>query len=151
MQDIKDALKSFFEKKNANENLKLAQLWINWSQVMGPQLSQMARPLGRRKKNLILGVKDNLLMQELVFFSPQILERIENYLGWNPFDKVLFDLLESRTSLDELCIKKYRPERILPKPYPLGGLREKMSGNTQIDRCYRTYVQVLGTKLPEED
>jgi hypothetical protein len=150
MQDIKGALETFFRKKG-NENLRLAELWVNWSVVMGPQLSQMARPLGRRKRTLVLGAQDSLVMQELVFFSSQILERIEGFLGWNPFDKVVFELLQGKTSLDQLSIKRTGAGQALPKPYPLGSLQEKMSGDSQIDRCYRKYVQVLGPELADKD
>ena len=75
---------------------RLRQLWINWNMVMGPDLADMAHPLGRHGSVLLLGAEDALLVQELHFQSGEILERVNAFMEKAVFDSVKVELLLGR-------------------------------------------------------
>ncbi len=118
MQSIATALDKYLQAKGLNKELQIAKLWTCWADIIGSELADMAKPLGKRKNTLVVGAVDNVVMQELVYYSEQILEQIEEFLGWQPFDKVVFELLDTRTSLDEIKVRHTykRPESFYNSP-----------------------------------
>ncbi len=138
-------LDKFIEDKGMSQEFALVRLWKNWERVMGPSLSKMARPLGKKEKTLIIGVEDGLVMQELSFYSEEFLRRIENFLGWQPFDKVKYKLLEDKTPLTE--VKIFIPRNLRERGYgpgpgeAIGGL--SLPENSPVTRAYRAYVRLV--------
>lgn len=123
---------------------RLVQLWKAWPDLVGPGLAGMARPLGHRRRTLILGGDDPIALQELTFFVPEFLEKANAFLGEDFFDKVLFELIHGRASLDG----KPAPVRAAPPPKlkkikNLGKLDYISETDSAIGRCYRAYVQLL--------
>jgi len=66
------------------------------------EIAGLAKPLGRNKQTLLLGVDDSMAMQEMHFLTQQVLQAVNNALGEVFFDKVHIDLLSGRSSLDSL-------------------------------------------------
>lgn len=106
MQSISQALQKYIENQGIKTELDIAKIWNYWSMILGPQLADLAKPLGRRKKTLIIGAKNSTIMQELNFSSQEILDKIYDFLGWQPFDNICFELLEKKTSLDQINIEQ---------------------------------------------
>lgn len=122
----------------------LDQLWKNWSMVMGPELSALARPLGHREGQLLVGGEDNLVLQELSYHAPEMLERANAFMDGEFFRRVELHLLEGRTPLDE------RPYRVLPvprrkpvRPEYLGTLTDSLDPASPVGRCYRAYLRMF--------
>lgn len=59
---------------------KLWQLWQHWEMVMGPDLAELALPLGHHKDVLLVAACDNMVMQELQMQSDEILERVNAFM-----------------------------------------------------------------------
>ncbi len=140
---IGEGIGALTKRLDGGLGLRLAALWRHWGEVLG-QFAEMARPLGRKRRTLILGCEDAMAMQELTFVEEEILERVHEFLGEECFDKVRFDLIEGRASLDMIKPPKViRGERRLPRPANLGGVRELLDNETAIGRSYRAYVALM--------
>lgn len=119
------------------------RLWRAWDEIMG-EMAAMARPLGHRGRKLILAAEDPMVMQEAQFLGPMILHRINEFLGQEVFDKVVFELLNGRIPLDEQ--KSPKPVTGSPKPQKpkdLGKISDKLDPDSPVGKCYRAYQRVF--------
>jgi len=148
MKSIGTALKEYLDRRQFNSELEVARVWLNWPDIVGAHLAEMARPLGRRKGTLRIGVTDSVVMQELSYYGQEILDRIEAFLGWQPFDNTSLELLNERTSLDRITIPGRSAESPRQAPAAVGGLgRETLPEESQVASCYRRYLDcILGRK-----
>lgn len=123
-------------------NMKLARLWRNWPEVMGEEMAKAARPLGHKRRKLIIGGDDPALLQELTYHSFQILENVNRFLGEEYFDKIQCELIQGRAPLDLEVprtpkVREYRVEI----PNDLGKLEKIFQDESAIGQCYRAYVR----------
>jgi hypothetical protein len=145
MKTAAQALQSFFSSRfSGTDSLSLARLWLCWPQVLGPELAELARPLGHKERVLILGVEDSVVMQELSYYQQDILDNVEDFLGWRPFDKVKLELLNNRTCLDKIGLEQPRK----PKAPTAGLLQEQkaeldLDPATPVGSCYQAYKRML--------
>lgn len=139
-----EAISSVIESLDGADKMVMPRLWKAWPELMGPELSEMAKPLGHRKRTLILAADDPVVVQELSYFSQEIVERVNSFLGQEVFDKILFELLNGRVPLDGYELK--RPEfndPELKKPKNLGKLKDKFDPNQPVGRCYLKYIRLF--------
>ena len=122
----------------------------NWEEIVGSETAELVKPLGRKQSTLVLGALDSIVIQEVSFFSEQILEMVNAFCGSEFFDKVRVELLQGRTPLDRELVKK--PETGLPirKPSGLGGLKDKMRRDSPVARCYDRYVEFFRAGSTQE-
>ncbi len=150
MQSVSQAIfKSVGEY--GRERFQLAELWKNWSTVLG-SIANMARPLGTRKSTLLLGVENPVAMQELSYYSPEILERVNGFLQKKTFDKVKFDLLQGRVPLDAVHVQ--RPEFHKPRPIRpagFGNLVGRFPSDSALGRCYAAYAALYDRAEASQD
>ncbi|CAM2059230.1 hypothetical protein DSUL_20557 [Desulfovibrionales bacterium] len=131
---VKDDLKGEFA-------FQLVHLWQSWLEVMGPELGQLARPLGHRRATLKVGVVDAMAMYEVSFIREELVGRANAHLGKKWFDKVELHLLNNITPLDEVHGRRLS-ERLLPcRPERLGKLFFQLPKEHPVGQCYRAYVQ----------
>jgi hypothetical protein len=143
MMRLQDGVTHFARRMDGGVGLRLARLWRNWGKVLG-ELSEMARPLGRRRTALVIGCEDALVMQELSFFESEVLHRVHEFLGEECFDKVRFELIEDRASLDMIeAPTVQRARRPLLRPENLGGVQRLWKDESAIGRSYRAYVALM--------
>lgn len=144
-------LESVLKRLGGDETYRLMRLWRSWSRVLGEEIAAMARPLGHRGSTLVLGADDPVVRQELSYFQPQILERVNGFLGQDFFDKVVFELLSGRIPLDE--IKRREPvgpkaaaPRAAPEPPGELGRLEHLKNDEEsvVAMCYRAYCRRFG-------
>ncbi len=105
MRSVKDILELFLEKSPYKEKLKFSKLWVEWDKVVGEHLCSIVYPLGKKGRTLIIGVENNIVMQEVFFRKKEILKKIDEFLGFQPFDDVVIELIMGRTPLNKLKIK----------------------------------------------
>ena len=135
---------------------RLIRLWQNWDMVMGPELAELAWPLGARKSILLVGGEDNLTLQDLSFMTPEILERVNAFMGTDEpaFDKVDLQLLMGRKSMDQRVrmpgeppagTQLWQKKRPLPeKPANLGGPLREMRADSPVTIAYLAYLKMFG-------
>ncbi|WP_051434621.1 DUF721 domain-containing protein [Desulfonatronum lacustre] len=155
----RDILHDFWNRAERRFQWRLAEIWSSWPIVVGPEIADMAKPLGRNKTTLLLGVEDPMVMQEMHFHAPTILRAVNAALGEKVFDKVRLDLLGGRSSLvavadamgTALREGKKTASRFSPEIYVQAGVRlegtnhpvKRFSAVPALERCYRKYVRSL--------
>ena len=128
----------------AKDELTYLRLWKAWPEVLGQELAQMARPLGRRGSLLVLGIEDSIVAQELAYFQPEILKRVNGFLGRKAFDKVTYELLRGRVPLDlERPMGHPKAACEVRRPSRLGGLAGRAHGDDAAARAYRAYLRLM--------
>ncbi len=130
---------SRYDKKGG---LKLVRLWLEWGAVVGPEVAELARPLGHKEGTLILHTEDAIAAQQLTYFAPEILARVNDFLGEEVFDKVRFELLNGRVPLGEKRRERPRASSLrVQRPPILGGLAGELDPDSAVGRCYLAYVK----------
>lgn len=133
------SVQRFFSALGRADDLNCARLWSSWEDVLGQPLATMARPLRKRGATLVLGMDDPIVGQELSFFAPQILERVNAFLGRKIFDKVAFELLEGQVPLDEMGAGRAQRGVFVPqRPQDLGRLPAPEGA---VGKAYRAYIR----------
>lgn len=145
---VGEALGDMLAGMDDKGRLGLVRLWRAWPEVLGREISRMAHPLAVRGTTLILAGEDPVVVQELSYFAPQILERVNAFLvragGQEVFDKVRFEMLDGRIPLDghgSDPVEVPLPEP--KKPRDIGALLEKLPADSPVGRCYRAYVRMF--------
>lgn len=134
----------------APEGKLLVRLWRHWEDAVGPELAEWAHPLGSHQGTLRIGVDDAMGINELVFYGPQILYDVHQFLGQELFDNVQGELLMGRIPLDAKPAAPAPPP--LPTPESLGGLGAPAAlatlgkGDTPWAKAYRAYVKLVTGK-----
>jgi len=149
MRRAAEALAPVLARLGGEDALLLAPLWRAWSEVVGPDIAALARPLGHRQAKLLLGVEDSMVMQEMVHYSPVVLAQANEFLGRNFFDKVELHLLGGQVPLDGKGESSpvHRPEPV--RPGSLGGLLADLPPDSPVGRAYRAYVEFFARRGTE--
>ncbi|MBQ7606687.1 MAG: DUF721 domain-containing protein [Desulfovibrionaceae bacterium] len=121
---------------------KLTHLWESWSIVLGPELAELARPVGHDKKMLIVACSDPMEAQEIYMRQEEILESVNAFLGENTFTKLFVDQKKGHEGLD-----RYTPPKKVVADPPKG--RVKLTGahlltmdpNSPVAKAYAKYVK----------
>ena len=121
----------------------LLRLWDMWDMVMGADLAEIALPLGHRDAVLIVGGEDHLVLQELTYAAPEMLERANAFMDQDFFQRIELQLLMSRTPLNRIQLEKYPVDPPASRPEPLGGLFGLLNPKSPIGRCYAAYVRMF--------
>jgi hypothetical protein len=157
ISSVQEVLKSLCSRHRGLENFQLIDLWESWPDVVGPELRSLAHPLGARKQLLIIGAEDNLVLHELRFYAPQILERVNYFLKekgggeYAGFTQIRLELLQDRPSLYAAAAraKAARPEsapapcrpKKTTRPDNLGSLLSQVDPESAFGRAYLNYVK----------
>jgi hypothetical protein len=150
MKDIAEALSRFLTRREAGTPFLLTRLWRDWPDVVGPQIAELARPLGHRRTTLIIGVEDSMVMQEMNLYAPALIEQANDYLGMKFFDKVQLELIGEQVPLDmEPEEPPGAPGLAPPRPRRLGGLLESLEPDSPVAKCYRAYVEYFAGRGAE--
>lgn len=145
MERLSDALSALLASMDdSRRQAELHRLWRSWSEAVGEHLAMIARPLGTRRDDLVVGVEDSMLMQDMVHYGPALVEQANAFLGRKVFDKVRVELIGGRVPLDAdlgpvLDGDRYEP----PLPNDVGELADRLPQDSAIGRCYREYVRLV--------
>jgi len=146
LRRLSETLGRFVAEKEASHRRNFVEVCRRWVSIVGPETAELVRPLGHRRRDLILGADDPVAMQEMLFAAPEILSLVNAALGQEAFDRVRFDLLGDRVSLDAL---RTAPPRFstppTERPAHLGGLLGTLDPTTPVGRCYAKYVAYFET------
>jgi len=143
MKDAETALAKYMSGERFRREMDIARLWKHWPELVGEEFADMVKPLGRQGHTLILGVEDNLLMQEMVYHTEALLEAVSHFLGWKPFDNIKYKLLQNRSALDEVDLEREKTGSSLgqlPDSSQVGALLDVLPEDTPFGRCYRAYI-----------
>jgi hypothetical protein len=152
MKDISLALDEFLSRRDAGTHFRLTRLWRGWPEAVGPDIAELAKPLGHRRTTLIIGVEDSMVMQEMNLYAPALIEQANEYLGMKFFDKVQLELIGKQVPLDKDPEESPGASRLEPdRPVNLGGLLEDLEDESPVAKCYRSYVKYFAARRTGDD
>lgn len=129
---------------------KLWQLWQHWEMVLGPELAEIALPLGHHKDVLLIAACDTMVMQELQMQTDEILERVNAFMDGR-FKSVRLSLPLDRNVLtagsgggnslpglgrDEVSAESHPGDEARPSGIYLG----EMDPESAVARCYARFA-----------
>ncbi len=121
--------------------LRLIRLFRQWDAVLGSELSAVARPIGHRGSVLLIGCTDSCAMQELSFAAPEILERVNMFLGEEYFSKAELHLQMGREEAQGGEIARVSAPPAPERPGDLGNL--DLPEDTPVGACYAAYLRMF--------
>ncbi|MBO4300923.1 MAG: DUF721 domain-containing protein [Desulfovibrio sp.] len=140
---------------------RLRQLWRHWEMVMGPELADLAQPLGRHGDVLHIGAEDSLMLQELQFQSGEILERVNAFMEKPVFTAVKVELLMGRRGLVTLDVSEASddatadwrlPRTTIQDPVTVSGKNLVcMTPDSPVARAYAAFVRRSRSGAPVGD
>ena len=92
MTSLKDILQGLLSGSNLKFNPADAEIWEVWDDVVGPAIAEHAQPSNIKKKLLRVHVAESIWLQELEFVADTIKEKLNERLGRNAVEKVIFRL-----------------------------------------------------------
>lgn len=92
MVPLKDILKGLLAGSNLKFNPADAEIWEIWDEVVGPAIAEHAQPSNITKKQLRVHVSEPIWLQELEFVAEMIKDKLNQKLGRNAVEKVIFRL-----------------------------------------------------------
>ncbi|HIU18250.1 MAG TPA: DUF721 domain-containing protein [Candidatus Avidesulfovibrio excrementigallinarum] len=149
MQPVGQGLSALLDSLGAGSPVaRLTQLWKNWDHVMGPDLAELAFPLGHRRSTLVVGGSDNLALQELSFQTEEILERANAFMDEPFFERVELQLALGRMPLGHTAgiqpSTRKRPEP--EKPAGLTGSFRDFDPDSAVGRAYLACLRMHGLR-----
>jgi hypothetical protein len=135
-----EAVQALLARLGGQDRGRLCALWDNWNPVLGP-LSSLALPLGQENGVLLLGAEDSMVLQELTLQGPEILERVNAFMGSLFFLKVRVVLVQGRRPLNRKIPPPAFPAPQPARPPRLGGL--SLPQDSPAGRCYAAYVAMF--------
>ncbi len=99
-KDLKSILNSILRKTEGAPHQEQYRIWDIWNEVVGPHIAKRARPETVRKGVLIINVISSVWMQELGFMKGEILERIQQRLGFSVINDIRFRLGQTSQGKD---------------------------------------------------
>ena len=92
----------YFLAKMDDEGIqvKLVALWSCWNHIFGESdLHNYAIPLGHKKRTLLIGCVDSIVLQEVTMLKDFILESVNAFLGFSFFKNVKLQVILGDTTL----------------------------------------------------
>lgn len=121
---------------------RLAILWQSWQEAIGPELAEIAQPLGSRGKILFIGAEDAIQMQELQFLSEDLLDRVNDFLGLPYFESVRFTIFGGKICLSEpQAYSEVTPCCKQAPAHLTGKYLAEMEKNSPVALCYARFLR----------
>lgn len=90
MQPVGGTLQSLLQKLGLERQLRTYDALVHWSDIVGKQIAQVARPLRLDADTLWVAVKNHIWTQELNFHKGTILKRLNERVGEERFKAIRF-------------------------------------------------------------
>lgn len=103
------------------------RVWKDWKTIVGPQLGARSQPVGYHKRTLYVWVESSAWMQQISYFSTQMKDKVNKYVGKKWVGYVRFTLDRRSVPSSEENVKDL--EGILSKTIPNGDAGPETSPN----------------------
>ena len=72
--------------------IKTYSIWGAWSEIVGESIARQTQPRSIRNRILFVDVSHSTWIQQLQFLKPNLLEKINRFLGETPIQDIRFKL-----------------------------------------------------------
>ena len=112
LQPLAPILRQSLRQAGLERVVLLARLTQHWEEIVGSQISAIARPESVRARVLFVAVADAIWLQQLTFYQARMLRNIRRVLGDVPIGKLHF-------ALDSLPVTSHSEVDSSPAPVSL--------------------------------
>ncbi len=81
MEKIGMILSNVLKKTNIDKKVREADVFLNYDLIVGDKLAEVSWPTCIKNQTLFIGVESSVWSQQLYFFKPQLLRKINTYFG----------------------------------------------------------------------
>jgi len=155
---ISEALSGCFLEIGLKEKLQQNKAINAWTEVVGAEIAEVAKPLTIRNKVLFVAVESPSWINELHYYSEQIIRRLNRVAGRNVIEKIRWqnsgELSGLGGSEDEDGASEVAVEvepSPLPEGSPLSAKLEEIKDEGLRNNLRRLIEISLGAKKREED
>ncbi len=92
LTSLGDIIKDLMSGSDLPFNPEDVNIWKVWNEVVGPSVSNHARPCRILKKKLMVEVTEPIWLQELEYARESIRDKLNKILGRNAVDRIDFRL-----------------------------------------------------------
>ncbi len=87
-----DVLREALKASNIKVDLELLKLWEQWAELVGPDVSQNARPEAIKDGLLLVNVSSAPWMQQLQYLKSDLVEKLNSALGKEAVEDIRFKI-----------------------------------------------------------
>lgn len=89
-QPLSDILKRFIKVNRLEKGISQVQIEDAWKKMMGPAVSKYTNKIMLQKTTLYIQLTSSVLTQELSYGKSKIISNLNEELGWNAVEKLIF-------------------------------------------------------------
>jgi predicted nucleic acid-binding Zn ribbon protein len=89
---LRGILNKALKASNIEIDLELLKLWEQWSDLVGPEIAQNARPAVIKKKLLLVNVSSAPWMHQLQYLKSELMEKLNAALGKKAVEDIRFKI-----------------------------------------------------------
>ncbi len=89
-QSLKDVIQELFKTYQLNDKLNDAKIIASWEEIMGKTIAKHTKRIYINKGTLYLQISSASLKQDMFFAKPKIIKLINNALGSNHVQEIVF-------------------------------------------------------------
>jgi len=90
MELLGSVLNKVFDELGINQSIKRYQVLSDWNDIVGKRISDLTEPQRVADNKIIVKVKNDSWRQELVFYKPAILNKIQTKTGSQTIKDIIF-------------------------------------------------------------
>jgi predicted nucleic acid-binding Zn ribbon protein len=89
-QPLKDILREYIDALGHRKKLKEVHITSNWKKLMGPTIARHTQSIFIRKKVMYIQLDSSVVRNELLMRHDSILKHLNDSVGENIIDKIVF-------------------------------------------------------------
>ncbi len=89
-QPLSEILKRFIRVNRLEKGISQVQIEEAWKKMMGPAVSKYTNKILLQKTTLYIQLTSSVLTQELSYGKSKIISNLNEELGWNAVEKLVF-------------------------------------------------------------
>lgn len=135
-----EALEPLLELMGGNRSRsRLADLWANWTHIVGNELGALGSPQGSHRQTLVMGADNGMQMQEIAFRAHEFLEAANSYLQCEYFTEMKVGLAKGNKNRKKNNVSSKSKEKIAVLR-PSGKFLQEMDMSSPVARCYALFA-----------
>ncbi len=114
MDTIGRVIQNIFKRSRFSKKIKEANIFLNYRDIVGDKIANVSRPTSIKNEILFIGVENSAWAQQLHFFKPEILEKLNSSNSYPVIKDIRFHICsivkENGAFVKEMVEKPEKPK-----------------------------------------